>query len=157
MTTRVLNYKRHKPLPAGSVYVGRANRYGCAGVYGNVHTPGPKPCDYCSAKFRIKVTHEGLEALEIYDRELLTKIADEKGFAVGFVTLVDKTLVCGCVEEPWESSMGFAVGKPCHAKIIAGHLAALPPRATPADAVAYARAELARLASNAVEEADTRG
>lgn len=144
--TSVLNYRhyRGRSLPASAIYVGRANKHGCAGTYGNVHTRGP--CEFCSKKYRIKVEHPGTEALTVFESEFLTKIIDESGFVVGFLSLRDKPLVCGCVRPDGSGE--------CHAKIIAKHLDALPAGAGPSVAIEYAKQERARLAASAMEAAD---
>lgn len=140
-TLKVLNYKIHKPVPAGAIYVGRANKYGCSGVFGNNHTPGP--CRSCSDKFRIKVEHTGEACLAIYRSEILRRIVNEKGFAKGFLTLRGKQLVCGCVKKDGTG--------PCHAWILVEIRDALPEGATEADLIAFAVSEIERPAAEPAE------
>lgn len=147
MSTSVVNLN-HRPKPAYDVYVGREGK-GQSGYFGNPHSSAHVgPCRHCFAKFRIKVKHEGDEALEKFELAALTRITEDLEFASGVLKLRDRVLACFCVKRD-------GTGK-CHALFYARWLDGLKPGALVEDLVAFARMEFARLAAEEVEAADGR-
>ena len=148
MTTTVVNL-HHRPKPAFDIYVGREGR-GQTGYFGNPHTLGiVGRCGTCFRKYGLTKKHPPEEVLTLFEQETLQRIIDDAEFAEGLLKLRGKVLACFCVKRDGTGT--------CHALYYARWLDSLPDGATVERLVAYARAELARLAALAVEEADTHG
>lgn len=145
MSLRVLNYKIHKPLPPRSIYVGRANRFGCAGTFGNKHTPGR--CEHCTTKLGVKTSHTKAECLRLFSSEFFFEVetnAEYRSLVVGLLKF--DFLVCGCVDKDGNG--------PCHARIEADFLNSLALPAEEHEVIEAARAARLALAADAVEAND---
>lgn len=138
MSTTVHGFRK-KPLPSGSIWVGRANRYS-TGTFGNPHPLGKHgPCPECRRKFHLEIRHEPHQVIPLFKRYFFDRVIYEPDFRLGLMRLRGKPLVCCGAKE-------------CHGFVIAAFVDSLPLPASEEEVMAAARTELAKLEVEAAEE-----